>query len=72
MHLARERHPTDRDRVLSPAIQSLLHQLDQVSPIQPAPIDLLTAEELESFVTIDKESPTLKLQTTEEPFEIEE
>ena len=56
--------------VVNVEIQSLLQQLDQVSSIQPAPIDIPTIEELESFVTVDKDSPTLKLQTTEEPFEI--
>ena len=56
--------------VVNAEVQSLLKQLDHVSSIQPAPLDIPTAEELESFVTIDKESPTLKLQYTEEPFEI--
>ena len=51
-------------------VQSLLNQLDQVSSIQPAPLDLPTTEEMLSSATIEKEPATPVAQKTEEAFEI--
>ena len=55
---------------VNPEIQSLLHQLEQVSSIKPAPLDLPTADEAQSFVFVEKESPSPIPSTTEESFEI--
>ncbi len=51
-------------------IQSLIKQLDQVSSIKPAPLDLPTTEEVLSSATVEKEPPTPVPEKIEESFEI--